>query len=157
MPWQKRELAPDRLAANAHQAVRRAIAAGQLAPLAERLCKDCGAAARNYHHFAGYEREHWLDVEPLCCRCHKAHHARPRKIKPAKPSKWPPPSALRMRELRNWTRADLSRRTGLSSRVIARIEDGTFKRPNMTALAVLADYYRCGIDRLIDLDKVAVS
>lgn len=34
------------------------------------LCVDCSAPAEQYDHYKGYEREHWLDVEPVCVECH---------------------------------------------------------------------------------------
>jgi hypothetical protein len=34
------------------------------------LCSDCGGPAVEYDHYLGYEREHWLDVQPVCRRCH---------------------------------------------------------------------------------------
>lgn len=33
-------------------------------------CQNCGMMAWGYHHHLGYDREHWLDVIPLCRRCH---------------------------------------------------------------------------------------
>lgn len=40
------------------------------------LCAHCGSQAREYHHYLGYSQKHWLDVEPLCSKCHYAiHHA----------------------------------------------------------------------------------
>lgn len=39
----------------------------------EHTCADCGAPATQYHH-ESYEREHWLDVTPLCDMCHKRRH-----------------------------------------------------------------------------------
>ncbi len=39
----------------------------------EHVCADCGAPATQYHH-ESYEREHWLDVTPLCDMCHKRRH-----------------------------------------------------------------------------------
>lgn len=39
----------------------------------EHACADCGAPATQYHH-ESYEREHWLDVTPLCDMCHKRRH-----------------------------------------------------------------------------------
>lgn len=38
------------------------------------MCADCGNPADEYHHHAGYEEEHWLDVVPLCRECHLARH-----------------------------------------------------------------------------------
>lgn len=37
------------------------------------VCADCGSQATQYHH-ESYEREHWLDVVPLCASCHKRRH-----------------------------------------------------------------------------------
>ena len=36
-------------------------------------CADCGQQATQYHH-ESYERDRWLDVIPLCAKCHKARH-----------------------------------------------------------------------------------
>jgi hypothetical protein len=33
-------------------------------------CKCCNNIAIGYHHYLGYEREHWLDIIPLCRDCH---------------------------------------------------------------------------------------
>lgn len=56
---------------NAHQAVKRAIETGKLPPIDSVICADCGEAqAEEYHHTNGYEKEHWLDVTPLCLACH---------------------------------------------------------------------------------------
>ena len=30
----------------------------------------CGKQAEQYHHHKGYEPEHWLDVIPVCKKCH---------------------------------------------------------------------------------------
>lgn len=36
------------------------------------VCEGCGADEfLERHHYLGYEKEHWLDVEYLCKRCHK--------------------------------------------------------------------------------------
>lgn len=56
---------------NAHQAVKRAIETGKLPPIDSVICADCGEAkAEEYHHTNGYEKEHWLNVTPLCLSCH---------------------------------------------------------------------------------------
>lgn len=34
------------------------------------FCALCGKQAANYHHYLGYEREHWFDVIPVCVPCH---------------------------------------------------------------------------------------
>jgi hypothetical protein len=54
--------------------VRRAIIHNDLPRLAQQKCTDCGQQAVNYHHHLGYAPEHWLDVVPLCRKCHRARH-----------------------------------------------------------------------------------
>lgn len=54
--------------------VSRAVKKGVLLPVATQRCCDCDAWAQQYHHNNGYEPEHWLDVVPLCRRCHVARH-----------------------------------------------------------------------------------
>ena len=53
----------------ASNAVGAAIRKGRLRPLASLTCVDCDAPAMAYDHYKGYERKHWLDVEPVCDRC----------------------------------------------------------------------------------------
>lgn len=43
----------------------------------EHKCANCGAQAQEYHH-ESYEREHWLDVVPLCRKCHRSRHSEDR-------------------------------------------------------------------------------
>ena len=39
------------------------------------LCAgDVFDPAKHYHHYKGYDPEHWLDVEPLCLSCHQKEH-----------------------------------------------------------------------------------
>lgn len=57
----------------AHYAVNRAIANGKLLPACECACAHCGVQAETLHHWS-YEREHWLDVIPLCRACHGKEH-----------------------------------------------------------------------------------
>lgn len=38
----------------------------------ELSCTGCGKPGQQYHHYLGYEREHWLDVIPVCRRCHRS-------------------------------------------------------------------------------------
>ncbi len=33
-------------------------------------CYYCPAQAKEYHHNKGYAKKHWLDVVPVCQRCH---------------------------------------------------------------------------------------
>jgi len=45
---------------------------GRMKPASDCICFYCHRAARDYHHYLGYERKHWLDVIPVCRICHKA-------------------------------------------------------------------------------------
>lgn len=58
----------------ASSALQKAVAEGQLPRVNTLLCSDCGAQASDYHHHNGYERTHWLDVVPLCRKCHRHRH-----------------------------------------------------------------------------------
>lgn len=58
---------------NAKNAVMHAVAKGTLPRVTARLCVVCGEQAKNYHHWS-YAPEHWLDVIPVCVRCHKMIH-----------------------------------------------------------------------------------
>jgi hypothetical protein len=40
----------------------------------ELFCATCGNKADHYHHYFGYEQQHWYDVIPLCKACHRATH-----------------------------------------------------------------------------------
>lgn len=57
----------------AYYTVKRAITRGDLLPVRERVCEHCGQQAETYHHWS-YQREHWLDVIPLCRVCHGKEH-----------------------------------------------------------------------------------
>lgn len=50
-------------------AVNKAITIGRLPRPGTLLC-HCGTQAEHYHHHKGYEPEHWLDVVPVCTKCH---------------------------------------------------------------------------------------
>jgi len=51
-----------------------AVRSGDLPPITSKQCIWCGEQADEYHHWHGYEEKHWLDVIPLCIKCHgKAH------------------------------------------------------------------------------------
>jgi len=58
---------PERI--KARSAVMIAIVAGKL-PQASSLQCSCGHQAAQYHHHKGYAPEHWLDVIPICKKCH---------------------------------------------------------------------------------------
>ena len=59
---------------NARDVVNSAVWNGRMPSPKTLQCANCGDQAREYHHHAGYSREHWFDVTPLCTRCHKAAH-----------------------------------------------------------------------------------
>ena len=52
----------------ASSAVGQAINQGKLPHPTTLKCVDCGASATSYDHHLGYDRTHWLDVEPVCAR-----------------------------------------------------------------------------------------
>lgn len=62
----------------AQKAVFRAVIHGEIPYVRTQQCLKCGKSASEYHHYLGYERKHWLDVIPLCKRCHADIH---RKVK----------------------------------------------------------------------------
>src|SRR5689334_21265666 len=62
----------------ARYAVKAEVNAGRLPrPKACAKCAENDPSKRyHYHHFKGYDEEHWLSVVPLCSNCHReAHHA----------------------------------------------------------------------------------
>lgn len=44
----------------------------ELPPASSEDCTRCGGDAVEYHHHNGYSEEHWLDVVPVCKKCHGA-------------------------------------------------------------------------------------
>lgn len=65
------------LPVKARNRVNKLIESGKLPHPTTLLCADCQQVmADHYHHFNGYEREHWLDVIPLCTVCHGRAHWR---------------------------------------------------------------------------------
>lgn len=58
---------------SAQKAVELAVRRGALAPIKTCKCVRCAAPAVHYHH-ASYERDQWLEVVPLCWRCHVREH-----------------------------------------------------------------------------------
>lgn len=79
----KRTVRRDPLKTAARNAVKSAIARGELAHWNTAICAHCGGAAVHYHHQNGYEREHWLDVIPLCRLCHSNEHSK--YLRPTRP------------------------------------------------------------------------
>jgi hypothetical protein len=63
---------PERAAAN--RFVKYAIKHGVLEHISEMDCKICDNPADHYHHKNGYEPLQWLDVMPVCHKCHKELH-----------------------------------------------------------------------------------
>ena len=57
----------------AKNAVSHAIRAGKLPRADSLLCMNCFEQAKDYHH-PNYEPEHWLDVIPVCKKCHRKIH-----------------------------------------------------------------------------------
>lgn len=58
----------------AREAVHYAIRIGQLQLVSVQTCADCPNPATAHHHYLGYEKQHWLDVIPLCRNCHRTRH-----------------------------------------------------------------------------------
>lgn len=58
---------PNRL--KARRAVAETIKTGRL-PRLDTLQCACGKQAKQYHHHKGYEPKFWLDVIPVCAKCH---------------------------------------------------------------------------------------
>lgn len=54
----------------AKHAVNNAIRDGRLPRPDSLKCHYCPAQAKEYHHHKGYEPKHWLDVVPVCGKCH---------------------------------------------------------------------------------------
>ena len=65
---------------NAQAAVCREIARGRRAPASACQCTDCQKVPAQHLHHHSYEREHWLDVVPLCASCHRIRHAYPERF-----------------------------------------------------------------------------
>jgi len=59
---------PNRLKAKG--AVSSAIRVGKLPHPDTLQCYYCPESAKQYHHWHGYKPEHWLDVVPICQKCH---------------------------------------------------------------------------------------
>ena len=48
------------------------IKAGRIQKANSFICSNCKIKqAEQYHHHKGYAKENWLDVVPLCIKCHK--------------------------------------------------------------------------------------
>lgn len=64
---------PERMLAM--RAVNNAIIGKRMPKASELMCahrgKNCKIVAKDYHHYKGYEPENWLNVVPVCRRCHR--------------------------------------------------------------------------------------
>lgn len=59
----------------AENAVNYAVTVGKLSRPNTLLCHYCSKQAQQYHHWHGYEKEHWLDVITVCIPCHIKQHS----------------------------------------------------------------------------------
>jgi len=60
---------PERILAR--MAVQQEIRRGTLTKPSFLSCKKCDKNAKQYHHYNGYKKAHWLDVIPVCQKCHR--------------------------------------------------------------------------------------
>ena len=60
---------PEKL--RAQHAVNHLIERGLLAKPTIYECSYCDKQAKEYHHYLGYDKIHWFDIIPICCKCHK--------------------------------------------------------------------------------------
>ncbi len=58
-------------------AVNNAIRKGLL-PRPDSFMCTCGDVAKEYHHYLGHDKEHYFDVVPMCCICHRRIDAQSR-------------------------------------------------------------------------------
>lgn len=54
--------------------VSHAIEASKLSRPDTLQCNYCPNQAQEYHHYKGYAQKHWLDVIPVCRKCHRKIH-----------------------------------------------------------------------------------
>lgn len=67
---QQREYQKHPLHRKARIALTNAVRDGKLPRVGTQKCTHCPKQAQQYHHHNGYEPEHWLDVIPVCIKCH---------------------------------------------------------------------------------------
>ena len=96
----------------AHKAVTNAVLAGRMEPASAHPCADCQGFAHEYHH-ESYEQAHWLDVIPLCRKCHSRRHPSKRRSMTDEQA-W---AALEMRQQLK-TVQEIAREIGVSSGAI---------------------------------------
>lgn len=63
--------APRDMKVAAVAAVSHAVECGKLPRVTTQVCVACGRRPAQYHHYLGYEPKHFLDVQPMCIRCHR--------------------------------------------------------------------------------------
>ena len=59
---------------SAHWAIGCYVRSGRMPRASQCICSMCGNQADHYHHHNGYDKDHVLDVIPLCHSCHVAAH-----------------------------------------------------------------------------------
>lgn len=59
----------------AAQVINNAVRDKLLPHISTQSCSLCDNQAEQYHHHKGYEEEYWLDVVPMCRKCHMKLHA----------------------------------------------------------------------------------
>lgn len=59
---------------SAYDAVKIAIRSGKISKITKLDCCYCPNKAEQYHHHKGYAKKHWLDVIPVCKKCHRKIH-----------------------------------------------------------------------------------
>lgn len=125
----------------ARDAVVRAVRNGQLAPITTRACAECCVPARHYHHHLGYAAEHWLNVRPLCSRCHKRAHIRaafPRNTERRTKEVAVLVSALvAVQHANGWTDAEMAQRLQVARSMWGHIQTGE-KQPGLRFLRGVA-------------------
>lgn len=55
----------------AKDTIQNEVKRGRMPRATELVCANCGSAAEHYHHHLGYAKKHWLDVIPVCAKCHR--------------------------------------------------------------------------------------
>lgn len=61
----------DKARFQARAAVNNAVRSGKLPKVSTQKCISCYKNAQDYHHHKGHNKENWLDVIPMCRKCHR--------------------------------------------------------------------------------------
>ena len=59
------------LKVKARSKIRTEVKSGRIPHPYDCICAVCKNLAKEYHHHKGYEEPYWLDVIPVCLKCHK--------------------------------------------------------------------------------------